>query len=87
VDTVAVQEAVDSVARILQADGADLELVAADSAMDRVELRLEVADARCAECIVPPDQLKQIVNDAIRRRVPTEFELILNDPRTATSNV
>jgi hypothetical protein len=80
-DPDAVAEAVDEVGRIIRADGGDLVLVAADPATLRISLRLELDDVRCADCVLPPDQLRETIVRAIGRRVPGEFELVLADPR------
>ncbi len=81
VDTGAVADAVDEVGRILRADGADLLLVEADPKTLRIRLELRFDDVSCAECILAPDQLAETVQAAISRRVPGEFELVLDDPR------
>jgi hypothetical protein len=80
-DVDAVAAAVDEVGRIVRADGGDLVLVAADPGTLRISLRLELDGVRCAECVLPPDQLRETVEQAIGRRVPGEFELVLADPR------
>ena len=80
-DVDAVTAAVDEVGRIIRADGGDLVLVAADPATLRVSLRLELDDVSCAECVLPPEQLRATIEQAIGRRVPGEFELVLTDPR------
>jgi hypothetical protein len=80
-DTGTVAGAVDEVARMLRADGADLVVVEIDPATLRVRLELRLDDVRCAECILPPDELASTVHDAIARRMPGEFELLLADPR------
>jgi Fe-S cluster biogenesis protein NfuA len=80
-DSEAVTEVVDELRQMLQADGADLALVAADDASDRIELALDVSGANCAECVLPPDQLRDVIQASLQRRVPTEFELIVHDPR------
>ncbi len=67
--------------RILRADGADLLLIEADPKTLRVRLELRFDDVSCEDCILPPDQLAETVNAAITRRVPGEFELLLDDPR------
>jgi Fe-S cluster biogenesis protein NfuA len=82
-DTEAVAHVVDDLRRMLQADGADLALVTADPRIDRIELALDVSGASCADCVLPPDQLRDVIAASLQRRVPTEFELILHDPRTA----
>lgn len=80
-DTDAVTEVVGDLRRMLQADGADLALVAADPRTDRIELALDVSGASCAECVLPPDQLRDVIAASLQRRVPSEFELIVHDPR------
>jgi hypothetical protein len=83
-DPAAATIAVDEVARLLRADGADLVVVEIDPKTLRVRLALEYDDVRCAECILGPDELERTVGDAIGRRVAGEFELLLDDPRRAT---
>jgi hypothetical protein len=80
-DPSAVAGAVAELARMLRADGADLLLVEADPRTLRIRLELRFDDVSCAECVLAPDELARTVTDAIRRRVPGEFELLLDDPR------
>jgi hypothetical protein len=80
-DADAVAVAVDEVGRILRADGADLVLLEADPKTLRVRLALRFDDVSCEDCILAPDALAETVNAAISRRVPGEFELLLDDPR------
>ena len=80
-DEAAVTEAVEEMAELLRLDGADLVLVAADPAADRVEVRLEIEDASCVDCILPPDHLRTVIHDAVAKRVASEFELVIHDPR------
>jgi hypothetical protein len=81
VDVDAVGGAVEEVGRILRADGGDLVLVEADPAALRVRLALVLDDVSCADCILAPDDLARTIRDAIARRVPGEFELLVDDPR------
>jgi hypothetical protein len=80
-DPAAVGVAIDEVARMLRADGADLEVVEIDPRTLRVRLALRYDDVLCGECLLPPDELAATVEAAIGRRVPGEFELLLDDPR------
>jgi hypothetical protein len=84
-DAEAVGSAVDEVGRMLRADGADLVVVAIEPKLLRVRLALRFDDVRCEECVLPPDELARTVRAAIERRVPGEFELLLDDPRRATA--
>ena len=85
-DLEAVNDALAELAPMLQADGADLTLVEANPATSRIELQLHVEDATCAECVLPGPLLEQVILDALSRRIPTEFELVLRDPRVAETH-
>ena len=82
-DTQAVNAAIAELAEMLRADGADLTLVEADPSTARIEVRLEVSNATCAECVLPGPLLEQVISDTIFRHNPAEFELVLRDPRAA----
>ena len=82
-DTVAA--ALDEVAVLLRSDGADLALVEANPKTARIEVTLELRDAHCAECIVEPGLLVEMVDAALGRQLREEFELVLRDPRTDAS--
>ena len=83
-DPEAVAAAVDEVARILRADGADLTLLDANPKTARIRLALVLDAASCDECVLPPDMLYETVEQSLQRRVAGEFELVLDDPRRAT---
>jgi Fe-S cluster biogenesis protein NfuA len=80
-DPEAIALAVDEVGSMLRADGGDLVLLAADPKTSRIRLELRFDDVSCAECILPPAELEQTIRASIERRVPGEFELLLDDPR------
>ena len=80
-DERAVGEAVAELAQLLRADGGDLLLVEANPKIDRIKLQLVLDDVSCADCILAPDMLFETVQQSLQRRVPGEFELILDDPR------
>jgi hypothetical protein len=81
VDDDAIASAVAELSRMLRADGGDLVLVSADSKIDRITLQLVLDDVSCEECVLPPDQLFETVQQSLARRVPGEFELVIDDPR------
>ena len=83
VDT-AVVEAVEEIARILRADGADLDLIEANAKTARIHLALVLESVSCEDCILPPGMLFETIEQALQRRVVGEFELVLDDPRTTT---
>lgn len=74
-------DAVEELARMLRADGADLLLLEADPTTLRVRLEVRFDNVSCAECVLAPNELVRTVTEAIGRRVPGEFELVLEDPR------
>jgi len=77
----AVASAVDELGSLLRADGGDLVLVTADPAIERIEVRVDLDGVSCLDCILPPEELRRTIRDGIARRVPTEFELVVDDPR------
>ncbi|MGH8978144.1 MAG: hypothetical protein ACRDV7_08730 [Acidimicrobiia bacterium] len=80
-DREGVAAAVDELAGFLRADGAELVLRDADPATARVHIALLLDAVSCAECILPPDELRQTINAGLARRIVGEFELVLDDPR------
>ncbi len=80
-DPAAVVEAVDELAGFLRADGADLFVREANPKTARVHLELVLEDVTCADCVLAPDELRDTISDALQRRIPGEFELVLDDPR------
>lgn len=83
--TESVSEAVDELAGFLRADGADLVVREANPKTARVHLALVVDDVSCADCILPPDELRDTIAAGLARRVAGEFELVLDDPRRASA--
>lgn len=63
------------VRQLLQADGGDIELVGMDGAT--AELRLVIAGAECAECVLPRPLLEDVAAKLLG--VPVRIE----DPREA----
>ena len=59
----------------------DLVLLEASAKTDRVRLQLVLDDVSCADCILAPDELFETVQQSLQRRIPGEFELLLDDPR------
>jgi Fe-S cluster biogenesis protein NfuA len=80
-DTEAITAAVDETGRFLRADGADLRVVDVDPKAARVRLQLVFDGVECADCVLPPDALHETIVDALQRRVPGEYEVLVDDPR------
>jgi Fe-S cluster biogenesis protein NfuA len=73
--------ALEQVRRILRADGADLVLVDANPKTARIRVRLDLEGVTCAECVLPPDALRDTIEQSLRTRIREEFELVIDDPR------
>lgn len=70
---------------MLRADGADLTVLHADLGAARVVVRLDLKDAGCATCVLPTDQLREVLAAALQRGTGTELEVVLQDPRAKAS--
>jgi hypothetical protein len=82
-DEPTVAAAVHELGRFLRADGADLLLVEANPKTARIHLRLVLDTVGCEECVLPPAELRETINDSLQRRITGEFELLLDDPRAS----
>ena len=80
-DTTAVATALESVRSLLQADGADIELVGLEGEV--AELRLVLIDANCAECVLPAPLLQDVALRLMQPQVPGLAAVTIDDPRTA----
>jgi Fe-S cluster biogenesis protein NfuA len=80
-DADAVAAGVEELARVLRADGGDLRLVEADAQTLRIRLEVVLDGVSCDDCVLPPDLLFETIEASLRRRVPGEFELLVDDPR------
>lgn len=63
----------------LQADGADVELAGIEGGTLRFTLLL--ADARCAECVVPRPLLEAVALQLLQPLVPGLAAVAIHDPR------
>ncbi|NDJ88010.1 hypothetical protein DQP56_04455 [Mycolicibacter senuensis] len=64
-------------------DGGSLELIAVDEASGAVSLKLCLETVECADCVLPPDRLRDVVGTRLRSVVPAVRTLLLDDPRVA----
>ena len=78
--------AVEELAGLLRADGADLTIVDANAKTARIEVALDLTGVECLDCVLAPDFLEQMITDTLARHVRGEFELILRDPRRPVSH-
>ena len=74
-----IESALDDVRALLRADGGDLELL--DATGGTVRLRLVLADASCADCVLPKPLLSDVVRDALVKRGADVTDVDIDDPR------
>ncbi|MFZ4584048.1 MAG: hypothetical protein ACOYNI_02375 [Acidimicrobiia bacterium] len=75
------EAAVQEAGRMLRADGGDLLVVNADPGAARIHLRVVLDDVRCDDCVLPPQQLRAVIDTQLQQQLLEEFELIIDDPR------
>lgn len=82
-DAEAIQSAVDEMRALMQADGADLVVEELNVPAARLHLAVDLANVECLDCVVPPDMLRQVIQDAIAKKYAGELEILIDDPREA----
>jgi len=82
IDRSAVEAVVHELQALLQGDGARLVIRQVDPSRSLVVLELDLSEAECEECVVPPALLAPIVRSKLEEKVPEELELVLVDPRS-----
>lgn len=74
-----IEQALDGLRQGFKADGADLQV--AEVGDSSVSVRLVGTDETCWECIVPPDQLRNVISTVLANDVPSVQSVELIDPR------
>ncbi|MET7995774.1 NifU family protein [Amycolatopsis sp. NPDC005232] len=75
-----VEKALDGLRQGFQADGADLTVE--NATPDQVTLRLVGGEETCWECIVPPQQLRDVVGSVLRDSIAAQPAVEVIDPRS-----
>jgi len=65
---------------LVNADGADFELSGVDDG-GVVHIRLDLDGAACADCVLPAEDLEQMVGASLQRSVPGVRTVHVIDPR------
>jgi hypothetical protein len=78
--------AVEHLRELMRGDGADLRLVGIDDRAHTIELALELEDANCAECVLPPARLHDVLAASLAQQGVTSHRLVLLDPRLSGSS-
>lgn len=79
----AIQSAVQEMQALMRADGADLVVKELNVPAARLHLVVDLANVECLDCVVPPDMLRQVIQDAITKKYAGELEILIDDPREA----
>ncbi|MBK7949300.1 MAG: hypothetical protein IPK00_11295 [Deltaproteobacteria bacterium] len=79
----AIQSAVEEMQALMRADGADLVVKELNVPAARLHLVVDLANVECLDCVVPPDMLRQVIQDAITKKYAGELEILIDDPREA----
>jgi hypothetical protein len=80
---VGVVDALRGLQELIEADGGAFEYLGYESAEGVISLRLTLDNVTCPECILPPEMLRQIASDFMRRSVPGVTLVKIEDPREA----
>ncbi len=65
----------------VRADGIALNL---DWAGQTALVAVDLADVECADCVLPPDTLRTVIEDRLTPALPAGASLVVSDSRTAT---
>ncbi len=79
----AIRSAVEEMQALMRADGADLVVKELNVPAARLHLVVDLAHDECLDCVVPPDMLRQVIQDAITKKYAGELEILIDDPREA----
>jgi hypothetical protein len=81
-DSNELRTAIDDLAAMVASDGISIHVRAIDVERTAIELSLDFADAECAECVLPPDRLRESFVSALNQNLGRPIELRVHDPRT-----
>lgn len=81
--TDALNAAIEEMQALMRADGADLLVRELNVPAARLHLVVDLANVECLDCVVPPDMLRQVIQDAITKKYAGELEILIDDPREA----
>lgn len=76
-----VRGAIENLRGLVQGDGADLSVIAIDDGVGIIELALELVDANCSDCMLPPARLREVLATSLAQQGLTTHRLVLRDPR------
>jgi hypothetical protein len=73
--------AIEHLREMIRGDGADLRVVHIDDQARTIELALDLDDANCAECVLPPGRLHDVLAASLAQQGVISHRLVLHDPR------
>jgi Fe-S cluster biogenesis protein NfuA len=77
-----VETVLDGLRQGFKEDGADLQV--GDASDSAITISLIGSDETCWECIIPPDQLRNVVTSMVKDAVPGVSHIDFIDPRSET---
>ncbi|SNQ45599.1 conserved hypothetical protein [Frankia canadensis] len=81
-----INQAIEHLRDLVRGDGADLRLIDVNDQAHTIELALDITDVECAECLLPPNRLREVLTASLAQRGLTSHRVVLRDPRsTATT--
>jgi Fe-S cluster biogenesis protein NfuA len=73
--------AIEEIQAIISADGGSFEVLS--SSAEAVHLRLDLANAECADCVLPPERLVEVIEASLRGRTGNDSIVVrIEDPRS-----
>ena len=79
---IAIGKAIDEVHELLAGDDLRFEFLSEQSDTSSVRVRLDLSAVECADCVLPPDVLAEILTETMRRQLDDPSVLVeVDDPR------
>lgn len=84
--SVVTPELLEDVCRQFTQQGLTLELLRLDDNSSTVDLRLDITDVDCVDCVMPTDYLERLIASSLQKRSEREFVVTLYDNRLRSSD-
>lgn len=79
--SVVTPELLEDVCRQFTQQGLTLEVLRLDDSSGQVDLKLDITDVDCVDCVMPTDYLEQLIASSLHKRSEREFVVTLFDER------
>ena len=71
------------ICRQFSQEGLRLEVERVDNDAGEIEVRLELDDVECADCVMPTDYLEKLISTSLEKRSQRQYSVKISDPRRA----